>query len=57
MEKETIGLYLSGHPLDEYQDVIKDDTNIVSIDSIKNIPSHQKSEIEKKNCNCRYNFK
>ena len=24
MEKETIGLYLSGHPLDEYQDVIKD---------------------------------
>lgn len=48
MEKETIGLYLSGHPLDEYQDVIKDDTNIVSIDSIKNIPSHQKSEIEKK---------
>lgn len=48
MEKETIGLYLSGHPLDEYKDVIKDDKNIISIDVIKNIPSHQQLEMESK---------
>jgi len=32
MEKETMGLYISGHPLDEYQDIIKDIVTVYSND-------------------------
>lgn len=32
MEKEALGFYISGHPLDDYQDLIKEFTNINSQD-------------------------
>ncbi|NMA67320.1 MAG: DNA polymerase III subunit alpha [Clostridiaceae bacterium] len=32
MEKETMGLYISGHPLNEYQEIIKKMVNIFSYD-------------------------
>ena len=34
-EKETTGIYLSGHPLNKYIDYIKDYTNVKSTDAIK----------------------
>ena len=32
MEKEMLGLYISGHPLEKIKDIIKENTNINSID-------------------------
>ncbi len=32
MEKEVLGIYLSGHPLSEYKDILKSITNCVSTD-------------------------
>ena len=34
MEKEVLGIYISGHPLDEYQNLLKKNTNAVSSDFI-----------------------
>ncbi len=33
-EKEVLGIYISGHPLEEYMDVIKKHTNVYTIDFV-----------------------
>lgn len=35
MEKEVLGLYLSGHPLDEYEELLQKNTDATSLDFIK----------------------
>ncbi|MDF2865463.1 MAG: DNA-directed polymerase PolC [Clostridia bacterium] len=44
MEKEIIGLYVSGHPLDEYSEYISKNSNITTKDLI--VPEQQNDESE-----------
>ena len=37
MEKETLGLYISGHPLEEYDEVLKLYTNLSRTDTLQNV--------------------
>jgi DNA polymerase III subunit alpha len=45
MEKEMLGLYISGHPLDEYDDEIETQTNI-RISEIISVSTEDSSEID-----------
>lgn len=36
MEKDVLGVYISGHPLSEYEDILKRKVSVSSRDFIKN---------------------
>ena len=59
MEKEVIGLYVSGHPLDEYDDIIKQKVTCTTKDiqdSIENIGNDNESEIENESSSLKTNY-
>lgn len=45
MEKEVLGMYLSGHPLDEYEEELKKHTDATSLDFMKREEDHGTSSI------------
>lgn len=45
MEKEVLGMYLSGHPLDEYEEELKKYTDATSLDFIKREEEEGKTSI------------
>lgn len=46
MEKEMLGLYVSGHPLDEYMEIIKKEATVTSKDLENNEQADELQEIE-----------
>ncbi len=56
MEKEMLGIYISGHPLEKYRELIEKETTINSID-LRQIEEQSSTDIETENIKEKSKFK
>lgn len=46
MEKEMLGLYISGHPLDKYLDIVSKEVTLTSLDLVENDDETQETKLK-----------